>query len=227
MNLNAEIQKATDQFIKNELQKLVEQKVSKMVDSVLSDIFSSYGETAKSIKDKISEALDVSLVEFGLADYNAMVAKAIVSELGKEIDLKPITEIVRGLVGKSEIKQIKMYDLAEKVKAIAMENDDEQNYSGSISFYVEENQRFSWLEIYADLSGDKKKEDCAVKVMVSKDSARIFSMKTTNYWHKEKEISQADMVNMSSIENLFFSLYNNQVLIINDYEDLYLEWDRD
>ena len=97
MDLNKEIQIATDKVINEQLPIMVETKVSKMVDDVLSDVFRSYSDTAKAIKEKIEEALDVSLVQFGLTDYNVMVSKAIASQLKKDIDLVPIQEMVRSI----------------------------------------------------------------------------------------------------------------------------------
>lgn len=227
MDLNNEIQKATDKVINEQLPQMVENKVSKMVDDVLSDVFRSYSDTAKAIKEKIEKALDVSLVEFGLADYNAMISKAIASELGKEIDFKPIKELVKGIVGKSDLKQITISDLAEKVKEIAMEEDQGQNYEGEISFHIDENREHGWVEISTDINEGKDKERCAVTILVSNSTGRIFSMSSNNWRHSNKEFSPSDMVNMDNIENLFFSLYNNQVHIINDYETPHLGWDRD
>ncbi|MFL0077002.1 hypothetical protein [Tenacibaculum maritimum] len=225
MNLNLEIQKATDKVINEQLPKMVEEKVSKMVDGVLSDLFRRYSDTAELIKSKIEEALDVSLVEFGLTDYNTMVSKAIASELDKEIDFKPIKELVKGIIGKSDLKQITISNLAEKVKEIAMEEDEGQNYEGEISFHINDSK--GHIEISADIKGGKKENRCAVTILVSENSGRIFSMKTNNWRDINNEFSPSDMVNIDKIENLFFSLYNNQVHIINDYEDLYLGWDRD
>lgn len=227
MDLNKEIQFATDKALKEKLPEMVEQKVEKMINSVLSDVFSDYGDIAKDIKSKISESLDVSFIEFSLTDYNSMVSKAIVDEFNKEIDLKPIKDIVRGIVGKSEIKQLKITDLADNLKELAMEKDEHQNYEGEISMHIEENNRHNWTEIYADLEGGKKKEDCAVKVIIGNDNGRIFSMSTTNYRFSTKEISPSDLIHIGAAERFFFNLYNNQVLIINDYEDVYTEWCRD
>ncbi|MFL0065363.1 hypothetical protein V3A08_07395 [Tenacibaculum maritimum] len=230
MDLKLEIQKATDKVINEQLPKMVEEKVSKMVDGVLSDLFRSYSDTAELIKSKIEEALDISLVEFGLTDYNTMVSKAIASELDKEIDFKPIKELVKGIIGKSDLKQITISDLCEKVKEISMEENEGQNNEGEISFHINDRQGHghSCIEISADIEGGKESNRCAVTILVSENYGRIFSMKTNNWRNHNKEFSPSDMVNIDKIENLFFSLYNNQVHIItNDYEDPYLGWARD
>ncbi len=227
MDLNKEIQIATDKIIKEQLSTMVESKVSKMVDDVLKDIFSSYGETAKAIKTKIQDGLNVSLLEFNLTDYNVMVAKTIASQLEKEIDTNPIAEIVKGLIGKSDLKQIKIYDLCEKIKEIAMEKDEDQNWEGDISFFVNEDNKHGWIEISADTEADKCSNKCSIRVLVSESTGRIFSMSTRNFLSETKEVSPSNILHLNELESLFFSLYNNQVHIINDFEEPDTNWCRD
>jgi hypothetical protein len=227
MDLNLIIQEQTDKIIESKLPELVEQKVSDMLNGILKDIFSTYGDTSKKIKAKIEESLDVSLAQFSLTDYNALVAQTIASELEKEIDINPIKNIVRSIVGKSDLKQITLTDLCEKIKVLDMDNNND-DYGGEITFGVIEDAKHGWLEIYADLKAEEGKNTSRVVVLVSKDSGTIFSMKTSDYHNLNKNLSPSSAVGLyEPLEKLFFELYNNQVMIINDYEDYYLTWDRD
>ena len=229
MELNKVIQEQTNKLIVEKLPELVEVKVTKMVDDILSDIFRSYSDTAKQIKEKIEEQLDVSLVQFELQDYNTMVSKAVASQLKKDIDLKPIKEMVRSIVGKTTEKQIKVSDLAERVKELAMNEEYgfESNYEGKISFHIEVNYKHKWTTINIDLEADKRPKECAIEILVSDRSGCIFSMRKSDFWQKSKEFSPADMVSISALENMIFSLYNNQVVIVIDDEYVDTEWCRD
>lgn len=225
MDFSKVIQEQTNKLIADKLPSIVEEKVTKLVDDIIGDLFRSYSDIGKAIRDKISKEIDVSLMEFQLVDYNAMVAKAIGNEFKKELDLDPIKKMVKDIVGVSDLEQISIYDICEKIKEFAMQDSDEG--SGEISFYVDVKERHGWIEIFADKDFDVAKESCSVKVLVSKERGTIFSMSCNNYKTRGrmKEVSASDVVNHDSVENFFFKLYNNQVRIFDDFNGFYTDWD--
>lgn len=227
MEFSKVIQEQTNKLIEEKLPSIIDDKVTKMVDDIISDLFRSYSDTGKAIKDKISKSIDVSLMEFDLVNYNVLIAQAIGREFKKEIDLDPIKKMVKDIVGVSDMEQITIEDICEKIKEFAQE--DSEDYSGEISFYTEINHSHGWTEIFADINEDVCKEKCAVKVLISKERGTIFSMSNNNWRtdYKSKKISSSDLVSTNSVENFFFKLYNNQVRIIGHEDDFNVYWERD
>lgn len=230
MNINQEIQKATDAFIEEKLPAMVSTKVEKMVDGILDDIFRSYSDTAKNIKRKIEEGLDINLQEFGLVDYNALISKAIAKRLDtlvSEEAIKPVMAVVDDIVGFVSKKEIKLSEIHEMVIQVAKDGySDEQ--SGEISFFVEENDRYDWLTVTID-EEKKKKEDCAISFIISTTGSRahlIFSFHAGDYKHKKSEITPARMVMLRNIELKIFRLYAAGVKVIVDETYFDNEWNK-
>lgn len=226
MDISEVIQQQTKKMIDEKLASMIEEKVSKMIEEIIGDIFRPYSDTGKAIKKKIVESIDVCLMDFNLVDYNVLVAKAIGEQFKKEIDLEPISKIVKDIIGVSEMEQISIYDICEKVKEVAMNNSDESD--GDVSFFTEMNVQHGWLEIFADVDADVSKADCQVRVVVSKDRGTIFSMVNKSWKKRGKtsEVSAADFVNCSPLESFFFKLYNNQIRITGDILDFDTYWSR-
>lgn len=227
MNINEEIQKTTDKIIAEKLPAMIEKKVESMLDGVLEDLFRSYGDLAKDVKSKISENLNVSLEKLNLTDYNALVAQQIGKLLKDQTDLKPIEDIVRSIVGRSERTKIDLPTLEEEIRALAIE-DSYNEMEGEFTLHIEEDVEHKWWRISADLEADVNPKECAVQVIVSKDRMTMFHMTTNNFYYKDKQLSPTDAVGISGLENLFFSLYNNQVefIIDEDYDYRDTSWSK-
>lgn len=122
MNLNEQIQEATDKFITENLPELVSVKVSKMIDGILEDVFRSYGNVSKSIKEKIEENLDINLQKFDVVDYNHLVSKAINDHLLHHVNIQPIIDLCQDAIGFVNKKTITISEIANMFKQSAMEN---------------------------------------------------------------------------------------------------------
>lgn len=220
MNLNEAVQKEVDKVIETKLPELINQKVSKLIDDILGDIFKSYSDTGKAIKEKIEKQLDVSLQKFDLVEYNSMVSKAIASQLNKEIDIKPIEELVKNIVGKLEYNSITFEDLLEKTKQIALNDQFNDNDTGKLMLEVTFREEHNWTEIKLGLEKDTLNY---VKFLVSTTNNRIFSININDYQKENKEASISDIVNNSDLENFIFQLYNNQVEIIEIDDEYFFD----
>jgi len=107
MNINEEIQKATDKFVEEKLPEMVAAKVSSMMDGILSDVFRSYSDIGKKVKEKIEKGLDVNLQRYDLVDYNTLVSSAInnrLTQIVNENAINPIMQLVNETVGFVEQK---------------------------------------------------------------------------------------------------------------------------
>ena len=71
MDLNKEIQAIADKVILEKAPEMIEKHISSMIDSVVKDIFCSYGDTYKELKKRIEETLQVNLEKFDLIDLSS------------------------------------------------------------------------------------------------------------------------------------------------------------
>lgn len=113
----------------------------------------------------------------------------------------------------------------------ASQEEHEQDGEGEITFIMEESDSSSYISIYADIEGKKRKENCNIKFCFSTDKSRsgnifIFRTKEEYYDLKPREISPSRLVNLSSIEAKIFRLYSAQVNIIDYDNEPNIYWDR-
>jgi hypothetical protein len=212
--------------IAEKLPAMVDEKVGKMVNDILDDVFRGYSDTAKGIKKRIEEGLDVNLQRFDLVDYNAFVADAINKHLAKcmnEGSIEPIMQMVQSTVGFISKKKMKLSEIAEHVKQIAMEDSDEEG--GEISFHIEENRQYKWVTVSLDIEEGKSTHNCAVEFLFSTDDGRMFSLKTNTRWCSDrKSISPMRLAQYDKLQHEIFRLYSAQVKIEFDNDYIDTEW---
>lgn len=232
MDINKEVQKATDKVIAEKLPQLVEEKVSSMLNSVLQDIFSNYGDMSKLIKTKIEEKIDVNLQEFDLIDYNHLISKTINDNLIQTVNLQPILDLTQDTIGFVNKKEISLDEIADMVKEVAMSDYSYQSeHSGEITFELRESDNGSYINLHADIEPNTDVHDCQIQLCFSINDSRdgkIFLFKTSNWRDRNaKEITPAGMVNMDALEAKIFRLYSAQVRIINYNDSIDTEWYRE
>lgn len=228
MNINEEIQKATDNFIAEKLPQLIQEKVGKMLDDILSDTFKSWSNIGKQIKDKIEENLDVNLQEYDLIDYNALISKSINDRLVgiiNENSIQPINELVNETVGFLKKKNFKLSEIHELVINSSMQEYEEETES-EISFFAERNDKHKWITVSIDTDKDVSQEDCSLTFLINESSGRIFSFKTKSYWSKKSNLTPSKVTQMSNLEHKIFRLYSAQAKIEIDTLDFDNYWSR-
>lgn len=225
MDLNKEINAATDKFIAEKLPEMVEQKVTKMIDEVLNDVFRNYSDTAKNIKAKIEEKLDVNLQKFDLVDYNHLVSKAINDSLLKQVNLQPIMDLCQDAIGFVNQKTIKLSSIVQMFLDASMESDERES-DGEISLFINENEEYKWIEISIDAEADIDKEECGIRFLVSTDRKKIFSFSSKSYNSKLGKVTPAKITMLDHLEHKIFRLYSAQVEIEIDGYDFDTTWSR-
>ena len=229
MDLNKQVNEITEKVIGEKLPEMIEKHVSEMLNRIISDTFSSYGEAAKNIKKKIEEKLDVNLQRFDLVDYNALVAKAINDSIVQTVNIQPIMDLTRDAIGFINKKSITLSEIAEMLKQSAMGASD--SYDGHISFYAKRNDEHGWIEVSLDPDQDKKESDCGLNFYFSTPtkamSTKIFSFHTKDHWVNRGPVTPARLASLSSIEHKIFRLYSAQVDIIADDLDIETYWSKE
>jgi len=229
MDLNKEIQLATDKVILEQVPQIVEKHITSMIESVVKDVFCSYGDTSKQLKKRIEETLQVNLEKFDIIDYNALVAKTINDNLLQQVNLQPILDLTQNIVGFVNKKEISLDEIAQFFIDASQEEND-QDGEGQITFIAEQDEKYKWIEVNADIDPDKEKQECSVRFIFSTENDRrtIFSFKTRDRYYdsEQKIISPSRLVSMSNIEAKIFRLYSAQVKIKDFDKDPNTYWDR-
>jgi len=230
MNINEEIQKATDKFVEEKLPEMVAAKVSSMMDGILSDVFRSYSDIGKKVKEKIEKGLDVNLQRYDLVDYNTLVSSAInnrLTQIVNENAINPIMQLVNETVGFVEQKKMKLSDIHEMIKEAGMENNEDKS-EGEISFYAIKNNEHKWTTVSFDLDGNVPAEKCSVEFLISDSGGTIFSFKTKSYWSNRSNLTPSKVTQLTHLEHKIFRLYSAQISIEIDTTDFEYEnqWNR-
>ncbi|EHG9438793.1 hypothetical protein L7F34_003016, partial [Listeria monocytogenes] len=76
-----------------EVQKLIDKHVASTVDSVVKDLFGSWSDFSKNLKNTAKEALQINFKDLDLESYNHMILQAIKGKLDDEIKSKGVTQI--------------------------------------------------------------------------------------------------------------------------------------
>lgn len=229
MDFNLETQKAMSKIIAEKMPEMIEKQASKMVEDIVSDLF-RWGNVKDQIKKKIEESINVNLQNFDLIDYNALISKIINDNLIQQVNLQPILDMTQDIVGFVDKKQISLQEIADMFIEASMEEND-QSGQGEITFIVEENEQYNWVEVFADIEEDKDKHKCAVKFIFHTKGDReglifSFKMKDKYYDSEQKEVTPYRMVNIGNIEHKIFRLYSAQVSITDYDSDINIYWDR-
>lgn len=227
MDLTVQIQETANKIIAEKMPSIIENKVEKMLESIIEDTFRSYGDFAKAIKEKIQEELDISLIKFDLVDYNALVAQTIKNELNGVVEiesLEPIKKLVRSVTGRMEKKEMKLSEVIDHFMSLVAE--DAYENSGEVSIHVIENAEQKWHTVSLDLEPNQSPEKCAIEFLIHSDQEIfIFRLKTTWQYNKSK-INPVKATQLKAIEHYLYRLYSGQVKIEIDETYFETEWNK-
>lgn len=229
MDLNQQIEAATNKVIAESLPAMVETKVKKMLDDLLDDMFRSYGDIAKSVKEKIVSQLNVNLQEFSLVDYNTFISKAITNALNDQISkevLKPIDDLVKNLVNPLKKDSFTLAQIHEKYMKFQMEENSDET-EGEFTFIVDDTGS-SYITLCIDPKPDQSKHSCESEICISKDNGHVFLLRTMTNWGKKGEVNPVKLTQLDNFQLFLFRLYSTKTPITGLEERHYFEnsWSR-
>ena len=220
-------------YINEKLRPAMAAKVEKMMDGVMNEVFKSWGDVADQVKAAIQGGLQISIDRLELKEYNALIAHNIQHEVNKGLSesvTKNISDIVRQLIGAPGKEKISAYDFINLFVTAHME--DNHEYSGRFTFHHEHDEHYGWHELWIDKEEDTDRRSCAVRMLVSGDSGRIFSVSFNDY-HAKGDPSNTPPKSLGVFQSIVMRLYNGGTKL-DDLGDLYdfdeggnYEWERD
>ena len=230
MDFNKTTQEAINKIISDKLPGMVEEKATKMVEDIVSDIF-RWGNVKNQIKTKIEESINVNLQRIDLIDYNALIAKTINENLVQQVNLQPILSMTQSILGFVDKKEIKLQEIANIFIESSMDENDTDG-EGEITFIVIKHEKYNWIEVFADVEQNKDRSDCDIKFIFSTSKYQdqdglIFSLKRQGYGSPFKEMSPSELVGMGYLEHKIFRLHSAQVKITDYDKEIDTYWSRD
>ncbi|PKC51667.1 hypothetical protein RhiirA1_405399, partial [Rhizophagus irregularis] len=105
------------------VQAIVEKHVESTVNEVVKDLFGSWSDFSKELKNKAKEALQINFNDLNLATYNHLILQVIKDKLDDEITNQGVAQIksqIEGLLSDSK----REYKLSELIKELAEEIED-------------------------------------------------------------------------------------------------------
>lgn len=228
MDINEKVNEITNKVIEDKLPVIIEEKVTAMLTSIVEDIFRSYSDTAKKVKESIQEKLNLSLETLKMDEYNVIITDIINRELTENIQIStgPLKEMIKETVGHLSKKDWKLSEIVEMFKNIAMEEACESDNEGNFTLHINTNSEHKWTEVAFDTDENVAEYDCGIRFIISNSRSRIFSFKYKDWSHNQKEVNLSRLLAMGHAEREIFRLYNNQCKIEIDDTDFETYWQR-
>lgn len=225
MDINQEMQKALDFVVETKLPTMMEKAATDMLQGIVSDMFSKYGESAKKVKAEIEKKLDVNLDKYDLVDYNALVAKVINDNLVQQVNLEPISELIKNTVGFIEKKTINLSEIVQMFEEASMEQ-NEQEGEGKFSVHVEKHDKYEWVTVSLDLEEDVKASECEIEFTVHKDGTLSSFRSGVGYRTKRSKPTPFSVKNLDTLQAKIYRLYSAGVKVEVDEMDFSNAWSR-
>lgn len=217
------------------LEKAIEDKVDKLIDETSRDVFASYAEVGKALKEQLSKAIMPKLESIGdLPVYHDFVtnrlklaAQNFYDERMADVMDKELKQIF------SEVpEQITLSWIVEKL----VDEVKEDNAEGEITLIIE-TRDYSWCEsdeflsVYLDREPDKSSRDCEYDLHLSKDKEtgkyKILGLKIGN----KKSGERLAFGKVYGLEKILFNIYamNGSIeldsgVLAEDYETSWCDY---
>lgn len=230
MDLNKLVTQSIEKMSENgEVQKIIENKVAKTIESIVDDVFGSWSNFSKSLKKEIEDQIQINLKELDIPSYNTFIMAAVKEKLNDSIAEQGVTRInetIDELL--SNVKD--EYKLSDLVKELAeeFEDIDELGYEDYHEMSMHIDQPYGLKYIYLDAESDKKKYDCKYRICVSPEKEneinsieirddKYGSTRTINSFD-----ARAIMRGFYGLEETLFKMYARKSKLIIDEDQVEL-----
>lgn len=212
MDLEKLINEKVTETLDNKLTELISDKVHKCIDTILSDLFRSYGSLSKQLEEQLKTSLQINLSQVGIETYNERVMKAVKASLDKIMDeraVKMVEEQVAELVSYSFREEIKMSELVDEfAKSFRWQDGDYMEPT-----IIIEQSNYGTTYISLDEESDKDRYKCAYQLSIDKMN-KVWSYECRGYFGKKD-----NMAIHGDFEKLMFALYANKTkIVIDEYQ---------
>lgn len=202
------------------IEKVIQAQIEKTIKDIIDDLFRSYSDFGKDLKEKLSESIKLNVGNIDLPRYNVMIENAIKEQatlLMNSEHKKLIDERVSGILKIEEKPEWKLSEIISKIIEEETERAHEEGWeSGSFHFDGQESKDgLTFIRI--DIEPNKKKYQCGIDICIHNDTGFIHSAEVGDY--KSKNFSNKFLGTFHGAELLIFRLYSQGVKIIVDIDD--------
>lgn len=197
------------------VQATVEKKMKQTMESIIDDIFSSWSNFGKNLKEHIQQELKVNLDELKLEAYNHMILNVVKEKMDEAIHVQGTEKIKKQLdYLLSDTKtEYKLSEIIERMKDKDMEWDSDEYYDRQISLHVEKASVLSF--VYFDKEEYKEKYECQYKLSIDNEG-RLNSCRIDDKEFDNKVI----MGGLHGVDELLFKIYTTGAKVLLDENDI-------
>jgi hypothetical protein len=201
------------------VEKVVKKRLEETVSSIVDDLFRSYSDFGKDLKNEVSQQLNINLKELNLAGYNTMVLNAVKEKLDEAIHIQG-TEKIKETLDEllSDVK--KEYTLSELIDEMKNKANEYGEYNGQeISFHIDP-RRDILTFIDFDEEPNKDKYQCKYKIWVNSETGIIAGAEIRD----RKFDNRVIMGGLRGFEETLFKIYTTGPKLIIDEHKVDVEY---
>ena len=184
----------------------IQEAVKKTIASILEDVLGHWSPFMKTLKEKISQELNINLAQISLVEYNQIITNIIKAQLDGvlvEDAKKRFEEEMKKTLAPIKNKW-KLSEIIKECVDFWFEDNEEEYQGNEISFYCSKESSDLWF-VYFDKESDKSEYQCAYRITIS--NGRIRSIRID-----DRDASKMFMVGDIFNEDRFlFQLYSQKV----------------
>jgi hypothetical protein len=226
MDIKKIIENKVEEIVKNgELEKQIENNVSKSVKSAIDSIFGSYS-FKNEIEKKLKTEVDPILKNINLSAYKNIVHERAIQTIKSVVDgdLEEKAKETYKSIFMLQDKEIKISKLFEMIRQEFIDELDGGNYGEFFTLkWTEEDDgdSFHRIKIYFDKDPDEEKRNCEQYIYLSKykdDNYEIYMLKTGHNIEIKDKLLLFKPHYLSDVERLLLNAYYNDLPIILDVD---------
>lgn len=216
MDLNKSILEILDKQVKDgSLEKVLEGKVTKFIDSAVDSIF-RYSDFSKAFEKKLQDELSTSLSTFSLDQYNKIIMDTVQKRVKEEYVQTAVDRFDKSLKDLFQVPP-EEYKLSTFVENLMEGEEVSERYGSEITLIVDGDGKSSHISI--DMESDKKSFECEYKLFVYDN--KLISYEEDRY--NRKNVIQkvfAGSKQLGSIESKMFQMIIHGTKFIVDEDDI-------
>lgn len=192
------------------LEVAISKKVDSLIEATADDVFRSYGDLGKALKEKITKAIMPQLEEMDdLPTYHDFVLNRLKVAAQGFYDSR-LTEVLDKEFAKIMAEVPEKITLSYIVESLLKDAQEDGDGEGEITLIIEEHNYSSggrWLSVYIDKEADQDKHSCDFDLHLSKDKDTgkydILGIRVDN----KKPGESLAMGRLYNMEKILFNVY--------------------
>lgn len=157
-------------YCEHQLQETLEARVNKLLDDLLGDLFRSYGDLAKGLKEKVEQELAVDLQRLDFSQYReellAITQRRVEAAWNEQ--MKEAVEASLSQILAEPPKELKLSEIVEMMKSDRMEHRDDGDWPSECTAYVEYDRGVveGFAMVFLDPEPDKSGYECSYRIHI-------------------------------------------------------------